>query len=164
LRRDGSPQAATQCRGSKHGGPPSSRTRETSGESAGSDDRREAVALPAGESFRSRLIETLEMPPTENEMEPARPFKLLLRDSICADNLKCIGTKCSRRCFADEQAGRVIVMQKNRTTWQTLGKKLRELMPVKAEATDEMQVLVLRLAVKDAERFHDSGMRRASSG
>jgi hypothetical protein len=44
------------------------------------------------------------------------------------------------------------------------GQKLRDLMPVKLEASDEMQVLVLRLAVKGAERFRDSGLRRASHG
>jgi hypothetical protein len=55
-------------------------------------------------------------------------------------------------------------MQPQTNPWQTLGKKLRDLMPVKLEASDEMQVLVLRLAVKDAERFRDSGLRRASHG
>ena len=44
-----------------------------------------------------------------------------------------------------------------------LGRKLRDLMPVSAEATDELQVLVLRLAVKEAERLHSAGKRRASS-
>ena len=45
-----------------------------------------------------------------------------------------------------------------------LGKTLRDLMPVTAEATDELQALVLRLAIKDAERIHTSGIRRASNG
>ncbi len=35
-----------------------------------------------------------------------------------------------------------------------LGGKLRDLMPVNAEVTDELQVLVLRLAVKEAGRLH----------
>ncbi len=55
-------------------------------------------------------------------------------------------------------------MQTNQTTWRMLGGKLRDLMPVNAEVTDELQVLVLRLAVKEAERFHRTGKRRASSG
>ena len=55
-------------------------------------------------------------------------------------------------------------MQANQATWRMLGGKLRDLMPVNAEVTDELQVLVLRLAVKDAERFQDNGLRRASNG
>ena len=55
-------------------------------------------------------------------------------------------------------------MQPQTSSWQTLGKKLRDLIPVKPEVPDEMQVLVLRLAVKDADRFQDSGLRRASNG
>ena len=47
-----------------------------------------------------------------------------------------------------------ILMQTNRATWQMLGGKLRDLMPVNAEVTDELQVLVLRLAVKEAGRLH----------
>jgi len=35
---------------------------------------------------------------------------------------------------------------------------------VNAEVTDELQVLVLRLAVKEAERLHSTGKKRASSG
>jgi hypothetical protein len=54
-------------------------------------------------------------------------------------------------------------MQPNQTTWRMLGGKLRDLLPVSAEATDELQVLVLRLAVKEAERLHSTGKRRASS-
>jgi hypothetical protein len=45
-----------------------------------------------------------------------------------------------------------------------LGGKLRDLMPVNAEVTDELQVLVLRLAVKEAGRPHSAGKMRASSG
>ena len=55
-------------------------------------------------------------------------------------------------------------MQPQTHPWQTLGKKLRDLMPVKPEAAYEMQVLVLRLAVKDAELFQDRGLRRTSNG
>ena len=55
-------------------------------------------------------------------------------------------------------------MQTNQATWRTLGRKLGDLMPVNAEVTDELQVLVLRLAVKEAERLHSTGKRRASSG
>ena len=44
-------------------------------------------------------------------------------------------------------------MQTNQATWQMLGGKLRDLMPVNAEVTDELQVLVLRLAVKEAKRL-----------
>ena len=55
-------------------------------------------------------------------------------------------------------------MQTNQATWRMLGGKLRDLTPVNAEVTDELQVLVLRLAVKEAERFHRTGKRRASSG
>ena len=47
-----------------------------------------------------------------------------------------------------------ILMQANQATWRMLGGKLRDLMPVNAEVTDELQVLVLRLAVKEAERLH----------
>ena len=54
-------------------------------------------------------------------------------------------------------------MQTNQATWRMLGEKLRDLMPVNAEVTDELQVLVLRLAVKEAERLHSIGKRRASS-
>ena len=56
-----------------------------------------------------------------------------------------------------------ILMQTNQATWRMLGGKLRDLMPVNAEVTDELQVLVLRLAVKEAERLHSTGKRRASS-
>jgi hypothetical protein len=56
-----------------------------------------------------------------------------------------------------------ILMQTNQATWRMLGGKLRDLMPVNAEVTDELQVLVLRLAVKEAERLHSAGKRRASS-
>ena len=56
-----------------------------------------------------------------------------------------------------------ILMQANQATWRMLGGKLRDLMPVNAEVTDELQVLVLRLAVKEAERLHSTGKRRASS-
>jgi hypothetical protein len=62
-----------------------------------------------------------------------------------------------------EQVGRIL-MQTNQATWRMLGGKLRDLMPVNAEVTDELQVLVLRLAVKEAERLHSTGKRRASSG
>ena len=62
-----------------------------------------------------------------------------------------------------KQAG-VNLMQMNQTTWRMLGTTLRDLMPVNAEATDELQALVLRLAIKDAERIHSNGMRRASNG
>ena len=55
-------------------------------------------------------------------------------------------------------------MQTNQATWRMLGGKLRDLMPVNAEVTDELQVLVLRLAVKEAERFHRTGKWRASGG
>jgi len=44
-----------------------------------------------------------------------------------------------------------------------LGGKLRDLMPVNAEVTDELQVLVLRLAVKEAQRLYSTGNRRVSS-
>ena len=54
-------------------------------------------------------------------------------------------------------------MKTHQTTWRMLGGKLRDLMPVNAEVTDELQVLVLRLAVKEAERLHSAGKRRASS-
>jgi len=54
-------------------------------------------------------------------------------------------------------------MQTNQATWRMLGGKLRDLMAVNAEVTDELQVLVLRLAVKEAERLHSAGKRRASS-
>ena len=54
-------------------------------------------------------------------------------------------------------------MQTNQATWRMLGGKLRVLMPVNAEVTDELQVLVLRLAVKEAERLHSARKRRASS-
>jgi hypothetical protein len=54
-------------------------------------------------------------------------------------------------------------MQTNQATWRMLGRKLRDLMPVNAEVTDELQVLVLRLAVKEAERLHTAGKRRVSS-
>jgi hypothetical protein len=54
-------------------------------------------------------------------------------------------------------------MQTNQATWRMLGMKLRDLMPVNAELTDELQVLVLRLAVKEAERLHNIGKRRGSS-
>jgi hypothetical protein len=62
-----------------------------------------------------------------------------------------------------KQAG-VNLMHINQTTWRMLGKTLRDLMPVNAEATNELQALVLRLAVKDADRIHTSGIRRASKG
>jgi hypothetical protein len=55
-------------------------------------------------------------------------------------------------------------MQTNQANWRMLGKKLRDLMPVNAEVSDELQVLVLRLAVKEAERVHSPERRRASSG
>jgi hypothetical protein len=61
-----------------------------------------------------------------------------------------------------EQVGR-IRMQTNQATWRMLGGKLRDLMPVNAEVTDELQVLVLRLAVKEAERLYSTGNRRVSS-
>jgi hypothetical protein len=54
-----------------------------------------------------------------------------------------------------------ILMQTNHATWRMLGGKLRDLMPVNAEVTNELQVLVLRLAVKEAERLHSTGRRRA---
>ena len=54
-------------------------------------------------------------------------------------------------------------MQTNQATWRMLGGKLRDLLPVNAEVTDELQVLVLRLAVKEAECFHSTGKRRVSS-
>jgi len=54
-------------------------------------------------------------------------------------------------------------MQTNRATWRMLGGKLRDLMPVNAEVTDELQVLVLRLVVKESERLHSTGKKRASS-
>ena len=57
-----------------------------------------------------------------------------------------------------------ILMQTNQATWRMLGGKLRDLMPVNADVTDELQVLVLRLAVKEAERFYRTGKRRASGG
>jgi len=56
-----------------------------------------------------------------------------------------------------------ILMQTNQATWRMLGGKLRDLMPVNAEVTDELQVLVLRLAVAEAERLHSTRKRRASS-
>ena len=56
-----------------------------------------------------------------------------------------------------------ILMQTNQATWRMLGGKLRDLMPVNAEVTDELQVLVLRLAVKEAERLHSAGKRRVSN-
>jgi len=52
----------------------------------------------------------------------------------------------------------------NKATWRMLGERLRDLVPVNAEATDEMQVLVLRLAVKETERVHSSGDKRVSAG
>ena len=52
----------------------------------------------------------------------------------------------------------------NKATWRMLGERVRDLMPVSAEATDEMQVLVLRLAVKEAERVHSAGNKRFSAG
>jgi hypothetical protein len=53
-----------------------------------------------------------------------------------------------------------ILMQTNQATWRMLGGKLRDLMPVNAEVTDELQVLVLRLAVKEAKRRYSIGNRR----
>ena len=67
-----------------------------------------------------------------------------------------------RSGFRTEQVGRIL-MQTNQSTWRMLGGKLRDLMHVNAEVTDELQVLVLRLAVKEAERLHSAGKRRASS-
>jgi hypothetical protein len=61
------------------------------------------------------------------------------------------------------RTGGAYLMQTNQATWRMLGGKLRDLMPVNAEVTDELQVLVLRLAVKEAERLHSAGKRRASS-
>jgi hypothetical protein len=54
-------------------------------------------------------------------------------------------------------------MQTNQATWRMLGGKLRDLMAVNAEVTNELQVLVLHLAIKEAERLHSTGKRRASS-
>jgi len=62
------------------------------------------------------------------------------------------------------RTGGAYLMQTNQATWRMLGGKLRDLMGVNAEATDELQVLVLRLAVKEAERFYRTGKRRASGG
>ena len=62
------------------------------------------------------------------------------------------------------RTGGAYLMQTNQASWRMLGGKLRDLMPVNADVTDELQVLVLRLAVKEAERFHRTGKRRASSG
>ena len=39
-------------------------------------------------------------------------------------------------------------MQTNQATWRMLARKMRDLMPVNAEVTDELQVLLLRLAVR----------------
>jgi hypothetical protein len=61
------------------------------------------------------------------------------------------------------RTGGAYLMQTNQATWRMLGGKLRDLMPVNAEVTDELQVLVLRLAVKEAERLHSAGKMRASS-
>ena len=62
------------------------------------------------------------------------------------------------------RTGGAYLMQTNQATWRMLGGKLRDLMPVDAEVTDALQVLVLRLAVKEAERFYRTGKRRASGG
>ena len=62
------------------------------------------------------------------------------------------------------RTGGAYLMQTNQTTWRMLGGKLRDLMPVNAEVTDELQVLVLRLAVKETERVHSIRKRRASNG
>jgi hypothetical protein len=51
-----------------------------------------------------------------------------------------------------------------KATWRMLGERLRDLILVSAEAPDEMQILVLRLAVKEAERVHPTGNKRASAG
>ena len=48
-------------------------------------------------------------------------------------------------------------MQTNQATWRMLGGKLRDLMPVNAEVTDELQVLVLRLAVNEVNAFTARG-------
>jgi hypothetical protein len=61
------------------------------------------------------------------------------------------------------RTGGAYLMQTNQATWRMLGGKLRDLLPVNAEVTDELQVLVLRLAVKEAERLHSTGKRRVSS-
>jgi hypothetical protein len=51
-----------------------------------------------------------------------------------------------------------------KATWGLLGERFRDLILVSAEATDEMQILVLRLAVKEAERVHSTGNKHASAG
>jgi hypothetical protein len=48
--------------------------------------------------------------------------------------------------------------------WGMLGGRLRDLMLVSAETTDKMQILVLRLPVKEVERVHSTGNKRASAG
>ena len=62
------------------------------------------------------------------------------------------------------RTGGVYLMQTNQATWRMLGGKLRDLMPVNAEVTYELQVMVLRLAVKKVERLHRTEKGRASSG
>jgi len=59
------------------------------------------------------------------------------------------------------RTGGAYLMQTNQATWRMLGGKLRDLMPVNADVTHELQVLVLRLAVKEAERFYRTGKRHA---
>ena len=55
-------------------------------------------------------------------------------------------------------------MQKtNQVIWRMLGERLREVMPVNAAATVDMQILVLRLAVRETGSVQGSG-RRASAG
>jgi hypothetical protein len=77
-------------------------------------------------------------------------------------NLARIGTNLMRGGFKSRTGG-ANLMQTNQATWRMLARKMRDLMPVNAEVTDELQVLVLRLAVKEAERLHSAGKRRASS-
>ena len=55
-------------------------------------------------------------------------------------------------------------MQKtNQVIWRMLGERLREVMPVNAAATVDMQILVLRLAVTETASVEWSS-RRASAG
>jgi hypothetical protein len=51
-------------------------------------------------------------------------------------------------------------MHNNKQIWQALGPKLRELSPLDAEMSVDLQALVLRLVVTDTKRAKPAGASR----